>query len=87
MAFGHAFHREGDGQENRRLVAFSFRFLNRPSEKPADCAQECAQTRVPKTISLPTIQSTVVVAFSVEGCGLNGGRLDRFAVERFRVTV
>jgi len=39
---------EGDGQENRRLGAFSFRFLNRRGEKPADCAQECAQTCVPK---------------------------------------
>jgi len=40
---------KGDGQENRRLFAFSFRFLNRPSEKLAQCAQECAQTGVPKT--------------------------------------
>ena len=28
----------GDGQKNRRLGAFSFRFLNRPNEKPAECA-------------------------------------------------
>ena len=39
----------GDGQKNRRLGAFSFRFLNRPIEKRAECAQECAQTSVPKT--------------------------------------
>ena len=37
----------GDGQRNRRLGAFSFRLLNRSSEKSADCAQECAQTCVP----------------------------------------
>ena len=40
---------EGDGLKNRRLFAFLFRFLNRPSEKRAQCAQECAQTGVPKT--------------------------------------
>ena len=34
--------REGGGQENRHLGAFSFRFLNRPSEKRADCAPKCA---------------------------------------------
>ena len=38
----------GDGQENRRLGAFPFRFLDRPREKPAECAQQCAQTGVPK---------------------------------------
>jgi polyketide cyclase/dehydrase/lipid transport protein len=37
--------------------------------------------RVPKARSMPTIQSTRVVAFSVTGDGLNGGRLHRFAVE------
>ena len=42
---------EGDGQKNRRLVLFSFRFLNRPIEKAAECAQECAQTCVPQTSS------------------------------------
>jgi hypothetical protein len=41
---------EGDGQKNRRLVLFSFRLLNRPSEKRAECAQECAQKRVPKRV-------------------------------------
>jgi hypothetical protein len=40
--------KKGDGQENRRLVAFSFRFLNRPNEKRAGCAQQCAQTVCPK---------------------------------------
>jgi hypothetical protein len=40
---------EGDGQKNRRPGAFSFRFLTRPIEKRAECAQECAQTGVPKT--------------------------------------
>lgn len=39
---------EGDGQRNRHLLAVSFRILNRPSEKRAECAQECAQTAVPK---------------------------------------
>ena len=43
--------KKGDGQEHRRLAAFSFGFLDRPSEKPANCAQKCAQTRVPKTSS------------------------------------
>src|SRR5437773_2934265 len=38
---------EGDGQRNRRLASCSFRFPNRLSEKPADCAHECAQTCVP----------------------------------------
>jgi hypothetical protein len=36
-----------DGQENRRLVAYSFRSQNRPIEKSGDCAQECAQMCVP----------------------------------------
>ena len=40
----------GGGQRNRRLLAVSFRILNRPSEKRAVCAQECAQTDVPKQI-------------------------------------
>ena len=63
---------EGDGQENRRLVAFSFRFLNRPGKKRTVCAQKCTQTTVPKTTSMATIQSPPVVAFSVKGDGLNG---------------
>jgi len=35
MALPAALIEEGDGQKNRRLVAFSFRFLNKPSEKRA----------------------------------------------------
>jgi hypothetical protein len=35
--------KKGDGQKNRRLVAFFFRFLNRLNEKCGICAQECAQ--------------------------------------------
>ena len=38
------------GQRNPRLLAFSFRFLNRPSERRTGCAQECAPTGVPKPI-------------------------------------
>ena len=72
---------EGDGQKNRRLASFPLGFLNGASEKRAVCAQMCAQTGVPKTRSQLTIQNTLVVAFSVEGDGLNGDRLHRFAVE------
>src|SRR5262249_31156047 len=39
---------KSDGQRNRRLLAFSFRVLNRPSQKRGVCAQECAHTVVPK---------------------------------------
>ena len=42
---------------------------------------------VPKTSRTPTRQSPRVIAFSVEGDGLNGGRLHQFAVGRFRVSV
>jgi hypothetical protein len=62
---------EGDGQRNRRLTSFSFRFLNGLSGKRAECAQECAQTSVPKIRSKPTIESTRAVALSVKGGGLN----------------
>ncbi len=41
----------------------------------------------PKIMSTPTIQSALVVAFSVGGDGLNDGRLERFVSERFRVSV
>ena len=34
-----------------------------------------------------TLQNPLVVAFSVKGDGLDGGRLQRFAGERFRVSV
>jgi hypothetical protein len=43
--------KKGDGQENRRLVAFSFRFLGQPIEKRAGGAQECAQTVCPKRMA------------------------------------
>ena len=78
--------REG-GLKNRRLISFSFRFLNRPSEKRAVCAQKCAQTVVPKTTSTATIQSAPMVAFSVKGDGLNVVSVHRFSVERFRVSI
>jgi hypothetical protein len=39
------------GQKNRRLGAFSLNFFNRPSEKCAECAYECAQTVCPKRIA------------------------------------
>jgi hypothetical protein len=42
---------EGEGQENRRLVAFLFCFPNRPIEKRAQCAQNCAQTGVSKPVA------------------------------------
>ena len=42
---------------------------------------------VPKTSSMPTMQSALVVTFSVEGDGLNRDRLHHFAFERFRVSV
>jgi hypothetical protein len=73
---------EGDGQRNRRLASFSFRFLNGLSEKRAECAQECAHTSVPKMRSKPPIESTRVVALSVKGDGLNAGLLHAFAIER-----
>jgi hypothetical protein len=43
---------EGDGQRNRRLLSFSFRFLNRPSKKrgrvcPEMCPNDCAQNGRP----------------------------------------
>ena len=37
--------------KNRRLFSFSFRFLNRPSEKRAECAHLCAQTMCPKRVA------------------------------------
>jgi hypothetical protein len=36
----------GDGQENRRLSSFPFRFSGRPHVKRSVCAHECAQTRL-----------------------------------------
>ena len=50
------------------------------------CPKVCP-TSVPKTSSALTIQSTLVVAVSVKGDGLIGGRLHRVAAERFRVSV
>ncbi len=78
---------ESDGQKNRRLSSFFFRFSDRPSEKRAVCAQKCAQTMGPKPSSTATIQSALLVAVSVKGDGLNADRLHRFAVERFRASV
>jgi hypothetical protein len=71
---------EGDGQRNRRLLAFSFRLLNRPTEKRAVCAQECAPHGCAQTSSQPTTQSIRVVTFNAEGDGLDAGRLHRFAM-------
>ena len=53
------------GQENRRLVALSFRLLNSSLEKRAECAQKCAQHGVHKTRWMLTVQTPLVVAFSV----------------------
>jgi hypothetical protein len=78
---------EGDGQRNRRLLAFSFRFLNRLSEKRALCAQECAPHGCARTTSQPTTQNTRVVALNCKGDGLDARRLHRFAIERFRVSI
>jgi hypothetical protein len=78
--------KKGDGQKNRRLVTFSFRFLSRFSERRCSCPGVCPNS-VPKTRRLPTMQSIVVLAFNDEGGGLDGGRLHCFAVERFRVSV
>jgi len=52
---------------------------------PTDCAQECAKTCVPNTMSMPTIQSPLVVAFSAEGDGLIRRRLHCF-VDRMATT-
>ena len=48
-----------------------FCFQNRPSEKDGVCAQRCAQ-HVPETSCALTVQSPLVVAFSVNGDGLIG---------------
>jgi hypothetical protein len=77
---------EGDGQRNRRLALFSFRFLNGLSEKRAKCAQECAQTSVPNMRSKRTIESARAVALSVKGGGLNAFSFTPCAIERFRVS-
>jgi hypothetical protein len=75
--------KKGDGQRNRRLLAFSFRFLNRPSEKRTVCAQECAPQGCAQTNSEPTIQSTRAVIVNAKGDGLDAGRLHRFAIRAF----
>lgn len=60
-----------DGQRNRRLASFSFRFLNAPTGKCGRCARNCAQSAVPKTRRAPTLQPTYVVALSGKGGGLH----------------
>ena len=50
LARGRLSSKKGDGQNNRRLGASFFRFLNQPIEKRAECAQKCAQTVCPKRV-------------------------------------
>jgi len=73
----------------KTTVAFT-RFpsvLIRPSEKRALRAQECARQRCAQTGSHPTTQSSRIVTFNTKGDGLDAGRLQRFAIERFRLSV
>src|SRR5207237_10471527 len=56
----------------------SSRFPNRPIEKRAECAQKCAQTAGPKARCTLTVQTPLMVAFSVRGDGFYGDRLTRF---------
>ena len=74
---------EGDGQRNRRLVAFSFRFLNRSIEKRAECAQECAQTRVPKRVARRRYKALLWLRLASKGDGLNEGSPSPLALRTF----
>jgi hypothetical protein len=74
-------------QRNRRLLAFSFRFLNRQSEKRTACAQECAPHGCAQSNCQPTTQSIRLVTVNAKGDGFDVNRLHRFAIERVPVSV
>ena len=78
---------EGDGQRNRRLLAFSFRILNRPSEKRAVCAQECAQTAVRKQVVGRRHKALVSLHLTQKARVWTRVAFYRLAIERFRVSV
>ena len=65
---------EGDGQENRRLSSFPFRFSGRPHEKRSVCAHECAQTRLADASCPERTNSLLLQALSVEDGGLKAKR-------------
>jgi hypothetical protein len=53
----------------KETVAFA-RFLpfsEQTDRKRVECAQQCAQTVCPKRRAMPTIQSPLVIAFTVRG--------------------
>ena len=64
----------GDGQENRRLSSFPFRFSGRPHEKRSVCAHECAQTRLADASCTEWTNSLLLQALSVEDGGLKAKR-------------
>ena len=64
----------GDGQENRRLSSFPFRFSGRPHEKRSVCAHECAQTRLADASCPERTNSLLLQALSVEDGGLKAKR-------------
>ena len=78
--------REGDGQRNRLLPSFFFRFLNEPCGQRVTCARNCAHSVVPKTTNAVPIQLTRVVAVSDKGDGLSVIRLGSFVTNGFRVS-
>src|SRR6266542_5639599 len=70
-----------------RSALISLHLLTVPSEKHAECAQNCAQTGVPKAGSKQTNKALVQLHLASKGDGLNVDRLHPFAIDRFRVSV
>jgi hypothetical protein len=75
---------EGAGLKNRRLFAFSSRFPNRPIEKRAECAQNCAQMSVPKSAARRRYKALLGLQLASEGDGLTGVA---FSASRANVSV
>jgi hypothetical protein len=78
--------KKGDGQRNRRLPTFSFRFLDRTNGKSTKCAWNCAQPSVPINAVKSDEQPTPLVVLSGKGAGLEGSRSWCLAVENVRVS-
>ncbi len=70
------------------LARFPSVFLNCPERKTRRlCPRVCPEHVCPTRVVRRSIQSPLAIAFSVTGDGLDGGRLQHFALARFRVTI
>jgi len=78
--------KKGDGQKNVALLVF-LPFSEQTSEKRAVCASSVPKRCAPKRVACNDTKALSWLHLASEGGGLDGGRLHRLAVERFRVSI